>query len=137
MTGSDGSPAIETVRLDVWLDVTCLFKTRSQAQSACKGGKVEVNGDRGKANRLLRPGDELRISRKGWKQVVIVKALADHHLPKAEARELYEDVTPEPTAEELELRRLMRDAGLGHPGAGGSPDKRERRRLRRLKGRED
>ena len=137
MSVSPDSAAPDTVRLDVWLDVACLFKTRSQAQTACKGGKIEVNGDRGKPNRTLRPGDEVRISRKGWKQVVVVKALADQHLPKAEARELYEDVTPEPTAEELEVRRLSRLAGLAHPGAGGSPDKRERRRLRRLKGRED
>lgn len=137
MSDPDPVPGPESVRLDVWLDVACLFKTRSQAQTACKGGKVEVNGDRGKPNRALRPGDELRISRKGWKQTVIVKGLADQHVPKPEARELYEDVTPEPTAEELAMRRLMRDAGLAHPGSGGSPDKRERRRLRKLKGRED
>ena len=30
----------EAVRLDVWLDVACLFKTRSEAQRACKLGKV-------------------------------------------------------------------------------------------------
>ena len=32
------------VRLDVWLDVACLFKTRAEAQRACRGGKVEVGG---------------------------------------------------------------------------------------------
>ena len=31
------------MRLDVWLDVACLFKTRSLARTACQGGKVEVN----------------------------------------------------------------------------------------------
>ena len=34
------------VRLDVWLDVACLYRTRSEAQRACVGGKVEVNGQR-------------------------------------------------------------------------------------------
>ena len=33
------------VRLDIWLDVACLFKTRSEAQKACKLGKVTVNGN--------------------------------------------------------------------------------------------
>ena len=28
----------EPVRLDVWLDVACVFKTRSQAKEACEGG---------------------------------------------------------------------------------------------------
>ena len=32
------------VRIDIWLDVACLFKTRSEAQRACKGGKVDLNG---------------------------------------------------------------------------------------------
>ena len=31
-----------TVRLDVWLDVSCLYRTRSEAQRACEGGKIEV-----------------------------------------------------------------------------------------------
>src|SRR5262249_8455489 len=34
-----GQPEAE--RVDVWLDVACLFKTRSLAQAACRGGKVE------------------------------------------------------------------------------------------------
>src|SRR5690348_4526722 len=45
------------VRLDVWLDVACLCKTRSEAQKACKGGKVEVNGQSAKAQRPLKVGD--------------------------------------------------------------------------------
>ena len=30
------------MRLDQWLDIACLFRTRSEAQKACKGGKVDV-----------------------------------------------------------------------------------------------
>lgn len=120
------------VRLDVWLDVACLFPTRSEAQRACKGGKVAVNGQRGKPHRDVRAGDEIAITRpNGIKQRVAVRELADKHLPKAVARTLYEDTTPPPSADELEFRRLLRRAG---PPA-GSPDKRERRRLRKLRGR--
>jgi ribosomal 50S subunit-recycling heat shock protein len=36
------------VRLDVWLDVACVFRTRSEAQKACKAGKVDVNGQSAK-----------------------------------------------------------------------------------------
>ena len=125
------------MRLDVWLDVTCLFKTRAEAKRACEGGKVDLNGQPAKPHRELKEGDELEISRPfGRKQKVAVRGLAEKHLPKAEARLLYEDLTPKPSPEEIELRRMARLAApfVLRPGA-GAPDKRERRELRRLKGR--
>jgi ribosome-associated heat shock protein Hsp15 len=126
----------ENVRLDVWLDVACLFGTRSEAQKACTGGKVEVNGQAAKPHRLIRVGDRLRITRQhGRRQVVLVRELAERHVPKAVARGFYEDQTPPPTPEELEqielARAFCRTFGARPPRA---PDKRERRALRRLKG---
>jgi ribosome-associated heat shock protein Hsp15 len=124
------------VRLDIWLDVACLFKTRSEAQKACKGGKVDVNGQSAKPNRLVRPGDELEISRPlGRKQRVRVRALADRHISKADARELYEDLTPPATAEEIEARRMERMFRAAMTPL-RAPDKRQRRALRKLRGRD-
>jgi ribosome-associated heat shock protein Hsp15 len=125
------------VRLDVWLDVACLFRTRSEAQQACKSGKVSVNRVAAKPNRLLRVDDELEIGRPfGRKQQIVVKGLANRHVARAEARKLYEDLTPPPTAEEIEMRRMERAlrAAVTPPPA---PDKRQRRALRKLKGRDD
>jgi ribosome-associated heat shock protein Hsp15 len=123
------------VRLDVWLDVTCLFKTRSEAQKACKGGKVDVNGQAAKPHREIREGDEIEITRRfGRRQKVVVKGLAETHMAKAEARLLYEDLTPQPTPEEVEMRRLARLAApFVRPASAGTPDRRERRALRRFK----
>ncbi|MPZ16461.1 MAG: RNA-binding protein [Luteitalea sp.] len=121
-----------SVRLDVWLDVTCLCKTRSEAQRACKGGKVHVNGVRAKPHREIRAGERIAITRgDGRRQQVVVRATSDVHLPKAEARELYEDVTPPPTPEETVVRDLLRAARSQTPAV--APDRRERRRLRRAK----
>src|SRR3954453_21769689 len=124
------------MRLDVWLDVACLFKTRSEAKHACEGGKVDLNGNRAKPPREIKAGDEIEISRPfGRRQKVVVKAVAEKHVPKAEARLLYEDVTPKPSAEEVELRRMARLAApFTRPRGAGAPDKRERRELRRFKG---
>jgi ribosome-associated heat shock protein Hsp15 len=122
------------VRLDVWLDVACLFRTRSEAQKACKGGKVDVNGQSAKPHRDIRPGDEILITRPlGRRQRVVVRALADKHIARAMARELYEDVTPPPSPAEVEMRRLERLARSMTRVTTGAPDKRERRQLRRMK----
>jgi ribosome-associated heat shock protein Hsp15 len=131
----DGAERPDSLRLDVWLDVSCLFRTRSEAQKACKRGKVDVNGHVAKPHREIRPGDAISIARPlGHRQQVVVVGLADRHIPKAEARALYRDETPAPTAEEIEARRIDRlIRALGKPRASRSPDKRERRALRGLK----
>lgn len=123
----------DTQRLDVWLDVACLFKTRSEAKRACEGGKVQVNDGPGKPNRALREGDRLRISRgQGRYQDVIVRILIDQHVKKSEARVLYDDVTPKPTPAEIEMRRMERVYRAAAQAA-GTPDRRRRRALRRMK----
>lgn len=68
----------------------------------------------------------------GRKQRLVVYALAEKHIAKADARALYEDLTPPPTAEEIELRRMAR---LARPflRSSGSPGKRERRQIRKMK----
>lgn len=123
------------MRLDVWLDIACLSRTRSEAKRACEGGKVDVNGHSAKPNREIREGDEIQITHRfGRRQKVVVRGLTEQHVPKAEARHLYEDLTPKPTPEELELRRIARMAApFTRPASAGAPDRRERRELRRLK----
>jgi ribosome-associated heat shock protein Hsp15 len=131
----DSSPINQQpVRLDVWLDVACLFRTRSEAQKACRSGRVDVNGQAAKPNRAIRLGDRVEISRPyGRKQRLVVRRVIDRHIAKAEARQLYEDQTPPPTAAEIEMRRMDRlyRAATTPPRA---PDKRARRAMRQLKG---
>ena len=125
------------MRLDVWLDVTCLFKTRSEAKKACEGGKVDLNGQAAKPHREIKIGDEIDITHRfGRRQKVVVRELAEQHVKKADAKKLYEDLTPKPSPEEIELRRMARLAApFTRPASAGAPDRRERRELRRLKGR--
>jgi ribosome-associated heat shock protein Hsp15 len=125
------------LRLDVWLDVACLFRTRAEAQSACKNGKISVNGQPVKPHRRLREGDEIEIGRAfGRTQKVVVRGFSNRHIPRAEARTLYEDLTPPPTPEEVAMRRLdrMYRAAMTPPRA---PDKRQRRAIRKMKERND
>jgi ribosome-associated heat shock protein Hsp15 len=131
----------ELIRLDLWLDIACLFKTRSEAQRACHNGKITVNDQRAKPHRIVQPGDRLTIARpNGRKQQVLIQSLAGQHVAKVVARTLYVDVTPPPTAAELEVTRLGRPLVIrrrrrsGEPSLNPAQDKRQRREARRLKG---
>lgn len=118
--------------MDVWLDVACLFKTRSEAKRACEGGKVEVNGERAKPHRAVREGDSIRISRGfGRHQTVVVRGVMDAHVKRSDARTLYEDLTPRLTPEEIEARRLDRIYRAAAAAAG--TDRRRRREIRSAK----
>jgi len=126
----------QTIRLDVWLDIACVFKTRSEAQKALKAGKIDVNGQAVKPNRQIKIGDEIEIGRPfGRKQRLKVLGIADRHVSKADARRLYEDLTPRPTAEEIELRRMERMYRAAVTPL-KAPDKRERRALRKVRGKD-
>ncbi len=135
MMKADDGPLLHQ-RIDVWLDIACLFKSRSEAQRACKGGKVDVNGTRATPHRDVRMGDEITITRPfGRRQRVVVRDIAARHVPKAVAHTLYDDRTPPPSPDELAWRQLERMARASWRRT--APERRERRLLRKLKGRDD
>ena len=93
---------------------------------------MEVNGDHAKPHRAVREGDRVRISRGfGRHQTVVVRGLIDAHVRKTDARTLYEDLTPKPGPEEVEMRRTERVYRAAAAAAG--TDKRRRREVRRHK----
>ena len=101
----------------------------------CKGGKVDVNKHAAKPHREVKPGDVIEITRQlGRRLRVKVLAVTDKHISKAEARLLYEDVTPPPSPEEQAMLDMIRLAGPHRRAAKPpTPDRRERRRLRQEK----
>jgi ribosome-associated heat shock protein Hsp15 len=114
------------VRADKWLWAARFFKTRSLAAAACDGGKVEVNEQRAKPARPLRPGDRLQLTLPAGKRIVRVVAPSDRRGPGSAARALYEDLTPA-------VPPRPRSAPLAYrPGGLGRPTKRDRRRIDRL-----
>ena len=133
---SNSNKPVESVavRLDVWLDVACLFRTRSEAQRAIKGGKVALNDHRGKPHREVHAGDTVCITRtNGVKQLLEVLGIEDRHVSKHDAQTLYTDRTPPPSEEEAAFRALIRHVGRNNPAKMGVPNKRQRRQLRKLK----
>jgi ribosome-associated heat shock protein Hsp15 len=122
------APATDSVRVDQWLLAARLFKTRPLAQAACAGGKVDVNGHGASAHRPVRPGDRIRVTTDRGRRELVVRLLARRRQSPADARELYEDVTPPPEPRPAD-RAAAFDPAPALPG--GRPSKRDRRRLDR------
>lgn len=118
------------VRLDKWLQVARVFKTRSQATRACNLSRVRVNGEVAKAHRRLALDDRVEIEKGDWEQVLVVRELRDKTLPKSEVPRLFEDLSPpKPTVDPL--ARLMRSAPARRERGSGRPTKKERREIER------
>ena len=55
---------MEEVRIDKYLWAIRVFKTRTEATDACKGGKIRVNGADTKPSKMVKVGDVI-VARKG------------------------------------------------------------------------
>ena len=120
------------MRIDKWLWAARFFKTRSMASEAVDGGHVEVNGERAKPAKQIKPGDELRVRVNQNTFVVHVRALADRRGPASEAQQLYEEAA-ESRAERERLAEQRRLAPAPAYEEGGRPSKRDRRNLSRVR----
>ena len=119
---------MDAMRLDKWLWAARFYKSRSLAQTACDGGKVDVNGQVAKPSRTIRGGDRIQLTMGEWRRELVVRTLTERRGPAAEARLLYDDLSPPPPPRALRPpRAVLRAPGLGRP------TKRERRLHDRLR----
>lgn len=117
------------VRVDKWLHVARVYKTRSLAARACQLSRVRVNGVAVKPHRLLAIGDRVEAEvTSDWTRVLVVRELADKTLPKVEVPRLFEDLSPpRPSADPL--LRLMRRPPVARDKGAGRPTKKQRREI--------
>jgi ribosome-associated heat shock protein Hsp15 len=118
----------ETVRIDSWIWAVRLIKTRSMGATTCRGGHVQVNGERVKPAHSVRVGDEVRLRHEGRERVVIVKRLIRKRVGAPVAAQCFIDNSPPPPPREAVAPIGIRDRGAGRP------TKRDRRELERLRG---
>ncbi|MGK8491727.1 RNA-binding S4 domain-containing protein [Nocardia asiatica] len=118
-------------RVDSWTWAVRLFKTRSAAAEACRGGHVRVNGAPAKPAQSVRPGDEVRIRAGGIERIVIVERIVTKRVGAPIAAQCLIDRSPPPPPREILASMPRRDRGAGRP------TKRERRETDRLMGRDE
>lgn len=129
-----GEEPVAKCRIDRWLWAVRLFKTRTLASDACRGGKVRVRDEKAKPSYGVKRGEVVEIQSGPITKRIRVLGLLEKRVGAKRVEEFMEDLTP---PEEYELlrqtaaqRTLRRDKGLGRP------TKRDRREIERLFGNE-
>lgn len=116
----------EKVRMDQYLFRARLFKSRSQATAACKEGRVQIGKTTVKSSSEVSEGDIIRIRERGLYKEIRVLVMPGKNMPKKEAKETWEDVTPEDIKQQRE-QIDMANRVRGPRREGARPTKKERR----------
>lgn len=125
----------EGVRLDKWCWAARFFKTRSLAAKAIEGGKVRMQGARGKPGKTVQTGQFLSIRAGQDLFEVEVLALSDKRGPASVARELYRE-TEESRRRREQAGQERKAAAASEPTFDRRPDKYQRRQIRKLLGKQ-
>jgi len=122
----------DRVRVDKWLWAARFYKTRSLATLAVAGGKVEVNGERAKAAKTVKPGDEIRLRVGPYEHILIVRDLAERRGPASVAQGLYEETEASRAARQRLAAQLAAAPATFVYEEKGRPTKKDRRDLSRF-----
>lgn len=115
----------DSTRIDKWLWSVRLYKTRGEAASACRGGKIKLNGDAVKAAKLLKAGDEISFRTGPVQKTLRVTAFPKSRVGAKLVAQFYEDLTPPGEYEKLKLASEY-EQPFFYTGK-GRPTKRDRR----------
>jgi ribosome-associated heat shock protein Hsp15 len=119
---------MDSTRVDRWLWAVRLYKTRSTATDACRGGHVKVNGATAKPATTVTIGDRVETNVGERDRVLEVAGIIDKRVSAAAAAVCFVDHSPPAPPREERLAPLFsRDPGAGRP------TKRDRRALDRLR----
>lgn len=118
---------MEEVRIDKYLWSIRVYKTRSDATDACKGGKIRLNGADVKPSKSVRPGDVISARKGAVTYTYRVLELVEKRQGAKLVPRYAENITPQEELDKLkspvETFFLKRDRGSGRP------TKKERRQM--------
>ncbi len=124
---------LSAIRIDKWLWAARFFKTRSLAQHAVELGRIQLDGQKIKPAREVKPGDRLLIERGEERFEVEVTGISSVRGPASAAQQLY----AETEASQEKRKQLAENRKLAIEPARfiekGRPTKRDGRRIRQAK----
>lgn len=118
---------MDQVRIDKYLWAIRVYKTRTDATDACKGGKIRVNGADIKPSKTVKVGDVISVRKGAVTYTYKVLELLEKRQSAKLVPEFAENLTPQEEIDKLkapvETFFLKRDRGAGRP------TKKERRQM--------
>lgn len=121
------SEELKKVRIDKYLWAIRIFKTRSLATEACKGGKVKMDGKAVKPSYEVKIGDTYHVQKGIERKVIRVTGLLERRQDAKKAVMHYDDLTPK---EETHAYKSAFHAPVMRRDRGsGRPTKKERREI--------
>jgi len=121
---------MEEVRIDKYLWSIRVYKTRSEATTACNGGKVRLNGSDVKPSKSVKVGDVIVVRKGVVTYTYKVLDLIDKRQGAKLVSEFAENMTSQEELDKLrapvETFFLKRDRGAGRP------TKKDRRQMESL-----
>lgn len=124
--------ALDKLRIDKWLWVARIYKTRSAAATAVSGGKVHVNQQRVKSSHPVKRGDIVQFRKEIYEFELQVVAMTERRGPAKVAQTLYIE-TESSIAKRDSMRELNRLNAVYFDSGLKRPDKKQRRQLIRLR----
>lgn len=122
-------PALD-VRIDKWLWMVRIFKTRSIATDACNAGKVKMNGQKLKPSKEVKTDEIYQVKIGELDKIIQVIDKPKSRVGAPLVPQYYTDLT---SSEEYERVKMLRVRFESRERGDGRPTKRERRQIEYLK----
>jgi ribosome-associated heat shock protein Hsp15 len=108
------------VRADTYLWAVRMYKSRTLAAEAIKGGKVKLDGENFKPSHVVKIGERYTMSIGHSKKIIVVTDLIEKRQSFDIAKQFYEDHSPPPEKNEFHpsvffRTNIRRDKGTGRP----------------------
>lgn len=116
------------VRADAYLWAIRMYKSRTLAGTAIKGGKVKVNDEKIKPSRLVKIGERYTLFIGSSKKIIEVVGLTDKRGNYETAKKFYADHSPPPEKNE-KLPAAFFTVNIKRDKGSGRPTKKDRRDL--------
>lgn len=122
------------IRLDKWLKISRIFKTRALATRACEEGKVKVNEKKAKPATTVRIGDKITVKKRSKYRTFEIVDIVQKNISNKDAKFLYKEDTPELSDASKELFELLQQWDkAGKRKHKGRPTKKERRKMEKFR----
>lgn len=110
---------MDSVRIDKFLWAIRVYKTRTEATDACRGGKVTLGGADVKPAREVKGGDVISVRKGSVRYTYKVIAPLEKRVGAKDVEKYMENLTPQSELDKLkapvETFFIRRDRGTGRP----------------------